>query len=252
MPSRRPGAEAPRSRGESPEVAHFISRNAERRWVALGKGITTGANWESVAELVLASSEERILSQLREIQNPELVVNLGFREDSNLLAGHSLHLYAVAFADRIKERCGVQLSRVRLSKQRDDSTTVEVDEVMQTENPSESPIVTMTTSRSYATPAFGDEVRKNANALGKILVPNIPLRLHVSYLTGLPRTWHRLWQPTISGIFADQSQGEREGSAQIVDLGFDHLSIGEELGHRVQLTISASRISIAGQRSRMQ
>jgi hypothetical protein len=252
MPSRGPGAEAPRSRRESTEVAHFISRNPERRWVALGEGISTGANWESIAELLLKSSEERIRSQLREIQNPELIVNLGFREDSNLLAGHRLHLYAVAFADRIKECCGVQLSRVRLSKQRGDSTTVAVDEVIQAERPSGAPIVTMMTRRSYATPAFGDEVRKNANSLGKVLVPNIPLRLHVSYLTGLPRTWHRLWQPTISGVFADQSQGEREGSAQIVNLGFDHQSIGEELGHRVQLTISASRISIAGQRSRMQ
>ena len=220
--------------------------------MALTKGINTHASWESVAEKILRSSEELILPTLCEIQDPELVVKLGFREDSNLLIGHSLHLYAVAFADRIKDRCGVQLSRVRLSKQRADSTTMEVDQVMQIEHPSESPIVTMTTRRSYATPAFGDEVRENANALGKILVPNVPLRLHMSYRTGLPRTWHRLWQPTISGIFAGQSQGETVGSAQIVDLGFDHLSIGEALGHRVQLAIFASRISIAEQRARNQ
>lgn len=212
MPSRRPGSEASRSRSESPGVARPIFRGEERRWVALGKGINSRENWESVAELVLESSEERIFSHLQKIQNSELVVNFGFREDSNLLASHSLHLYAIAIADRIKERCGVQLSRVRLSKQRYDSTTVEVNEVAQTEYRSDSPTVTMTTSRSYATPAFGDEVRKNASALGKITVPNTPLRLHVSYLTGLPRVWHRLWRPTISGIFADTSQGERVGA----------------------------------------
>jgi hypothetical protein len=246
MPSRRPGVETPRSRRESSQDIYFIVRNAERRLVALREGIKTRASWESIAELLLESSEEWIVSQLREIQNPGLLVNLGFRQDSSLLAGHKLHLYAAAFADQIKERCGVQFSSVRLSKQRGDSTTVAVDEVLQTERPPDSNIVTMVTRRSYATPAFGEEVCENTNSLRKILVPNVPLGLHVSYLTGFPRTWSRLWQPTISGVFADQSQGERIGSAQIVDLGFDHLSIGEELRHRVQLTISASRISIAG------
>lgn len=101
----------------------------------------------------------------------------------------------------------------------------------------------MTTRRSYATPAFGQEVQEATRAFRKIMVPNVPLGLHVSYVTGLPRTWSRLWGPTVSGVFARPSQDEKIDSAQIVELGFDHLSIGERLGHRVQLTISGSRMT---------
>lgn len=241
MPSTRPGAKASRPRYESSQDIYFTVRNTERRWVALHEGIKTRASWESVVERLLESSQQSIVAKLQDIQNPGLVVNLGFQRGSNLLAGHKLHLYAVAFADRLKELSGVQFSSVRLSKRLVDSTTVAVDEALETERPQVSQIATMMTRQSYAKPAFGEEVHENAESLFKILVSKVPLGLHVSYLTGFPRTWARLWQPTISGVFTD-SEGEALTSAQIVDLGFDHLSIGEALRHQVQLTISATRL----------
>jgi hypothetical protein len=167
---------------------------------------------------------------------------LGFRQDSNLLSGHRLQLYAIALADRIKSLSGVQMSSIRLSKRHCDSTSVAVGQALQWMRPAGSPEVTMTTRRSYATPAFAQEVKEATRTFRKIIVPNAPLRLHVSYLTGLPRTWSHLWAPTISGVIALEAQPAEVDSAQIVELGFDHLSIGEELGHRVKLTISASRI----------
>ena len=242
MLTRRAGIDGPRSGHKPPHDPYFTASTDRRSVVVLREGVNTRASWESVAESLVESSEDWIVSQLRGIQHPAFFLDLGFRHHSNLLSEHSLHLYAVAFADRIKELSGIQFNGVRLSKRHGNSTTVAIGEALPTARPLGSTIVTMTTRRSYATPAFGQEVQEATHSLRKIMVPNVPLGLHVSYLTGLPRTWSRLWVPTISGLFALQSQSKKTDSAQIVELGFHHLSIGEQLGHRVQLTISASQI----------
>lgn len=213
--------------------------------VALQQGIKASASWESAAQNVLGSSAQWIVAQCREVQNPALTVHLGFGHAEGLLKGHRLQDYAVAIADSIKELSGVQFHSLRLSKHQGESTTVAIGEATDVGRPRGLRSVIMETRRSYATPAFGDEIRDQTASLGSVLVPNVPLGLQVSYVTGLPRTWSRLWKPTLSGIFVNPVD-----SSQVVDLLFDHWSVGDELGHSVRLTISAWRTSATGQRSK--
>jgi hypothetical protein len=213
--------------------------------VALRQCIKASASWESVAQKILDSSSQWIATQCREAERPALSVNLGFGHDEDLLRSHRLEDYAVVIADLTKELCGVQFQSLRLSKHQGESTTVAIGEATDVGRPPGLRSVTMETRRSYSTPAFGDEICDQTASLGSVLVPNVPLGLQVSYVTGLPRTWSRLWKPTLSGIFAN-----RVDSSQVVDLLFDHRSVGDELGHSVRLTISAWRTSATGQRSK--
>lgn len=245
MPTKPARSESTRSGPKRSRDPNFVAPS-ERRLVVFREGIRSGTEWESVTESLLRSSEDWIVSHSRTIQRPALLLELGFRQDSNLLSVHNLQLYAKALADRIKTVSGVQFSSVRLSKRHSDSTSVAVVQALQWERPAGSTEVTITTRRSYATPAFGQEVEEATRSFRNIIAPNAPLGLHVSYKTGLPRTWSRLWGPTVSGVCARASQKEKVDSAQIVKLGFDHLSVGEQLGHRVQLTISASRMRSEG------
>lgn len=213
--------------------------------VALRQGIKSSASWESVAQKILVSSSQWIATQCREAELPALSVDLGFGHDEDLLRSHRLEDYAVVIADLTKELCGVQFQSLRLSKHQGESTTVAIGEATDVGRPPGLRSVAMETRRSYATPAFGDEICDQTASFGSVLVPNVPLGLQVSYVTGLPRTWSRLWKPTLSGIFAN-----RADSSQVVELLFDHRSVGDELGHSVRLTISAWRTSATGQRSK--
>lgn len=209
--------------------------------VALDQGIKASASWESVAGQILSSSEQWIATQCREALHPALEINLGFRNGDDLSNGHRLQDYSTAIADQIKELCGVQFESLRLRKEESDSTTVAIGEALNVGVLPGRRSIAMETRRSYATRAFVDEVRDRSSSLNSVLVPGVPLGLHVSYVTGLPRTWSRLWQPTVSGVLEDRAE-----SAQIVDMAFDHRSIGDELGHRVRLAIAAWRISADG------
>jgi hypothetical protein len=231
------GSASERKRALDP---YFSLGSQQKRLVVFHTGITSRSTWESVAEPLLKTSEEWVVSQINGIEHPGFVLRLGFAKSSDLLSGHRLHLYAIALADRIKELSGVQFSCVRVSKEHGDSTTLTIGEAVREDRRADSTLVTMTTRRSYATPAFAEEVHESTEPLRKFFVPNRPLGLHVSYSTGLPRTWSRLWGPTVAGVLASTSRGGATDSAQIVELGFDHLSVGDRLGHRVQLAIQAS------------
>lgn len=207
--------------------------------VAIRKGIKARSRWESTAQQILDSSEEWIVAKCAEAQQPALSVNLGFQHETEFLKGHRLQDYSVFIADRIKELCGVQFSSLRIAKKQSKTTTVSVGEMRPEERLAGADAISLLTRRSYATQAYADEVRDHTARLHGILVPNVKLRIHVSYVTGLPRTWSRLWQPTIAAIFANGSPKEEVDSSQAVDMRFDHLSVGDELGHSVRLTISA-------------
>ncbi len=213
--------------------------------VALRECIKASASWEFIAQEILGSSSQWIATRCREVERPALSANLGFGHDEGLLRSHRLEDYAVVIADLTKELCGVQFQSLRLSKHQGVSTTVAIGEATDAGRPPGLRSVAIETRRSYANPAFSDEICDQTASLGSVLVPNVPLGLQVSYVTGLPRTWSRLWKPTLSGIFAN-----RVDSSQVVDLLFDHRSLGDELGHSVRLTISAWRTSATGQRSK--
>jgi hypothetical protein len=69
----------------------------------------------------------------------------------------------------------------------------------------------------------------------------------VSYVTGLPRTWSRLWEPTITGVFGPSTgKSMRPNSSQIIELGLDHRSVGASFEHRIMLNISVSSVRIGG------
>jgi len=230
-----------RSEGK-PDVLPFGAKDVH---IALQEGIKEKDSWESAVQNVLGSSAEWIAAQCRAVQSPALTVNLGFQDVAGLLQGHRLQDYAVVIADGIKELCGVQFLSLRLVKQQGNSTTVAVGEAVDAGQRWGSRSITLETRRSYATSAFSDEIGDHTASLKGVLVPNTPLELHVSYVTGLPRTWSRLWKPTLSGVFAN-----RVDTSQVVDLLFDHRSVGDELGHRVRMSISVRRASVRGQRSK--
>lgn len=211
--------------------------------VVLHESVRGNASWESVAADVLESSEDWIVSQIARSESPVLSLSLGFKDRANLLLGHDLHLYAGAMADRVKTLCDVQFSSIRVAKQHGKASTLALGEAWRklTTHDPEALVAKLITRRSYATPGFIEEVADATQTFGKTIVPDVPLRLQVSYVTGLPRTWCRLWSPTVAAVFSSDSSARGVNSSQIVELGFDHRSIGEKLGHRVQMSIAASR-----------
>lgn len=208
----------------------------------LERGIHGNSDQRSIVDLLLKSSEEWIASSVMGIQRPGLRLELGFKPGVALISGHSLLLYAVALADQAKELAGVQFSSIRMMKRHGDSTTLSIGEVVEAKRPAGAAIAAITTRRSYATPAFASEIQDGTQEVRKVAVTNGPLWFHVSFETGLPRTWSRLWEPTVRGALALQSDDALAGTMRITELGFDHQSVGEQLGHRVQLTLSASRM----------
>ena len=110
-----------------------------------------------------------------------------------------------------------------------------------TQSPNDAVAARLVTRESYAKPDFTEAIREKTQSIRDIAGGNAALRLNVSYVTGFPRTWSRLWKPTIEGIFG-ASAGKRTilDSSQIVELGFDHYSVGARIRHLVVLNISAS------------
>lgn len=230
-----------RLRGEATTPQSALPTNATATRVVLHQGIKGRASWDLVAQEILEVSEDWIASRCQDFDVPGLSVNLGFRQDGHFMMNHCLQDYAVAIADRIKELCGIQFVGLRLTKRKSDLTILGVEQVSNVPPAAELQGVTLETRRSYATPAFEEEVRIGTAPMRNLLVQRAPLKLRVSYVTGLPRTWSRLWKPTIAGVFPDQSGRHGTESSQVVDMGFHHRSVGEELGHGVRLTISAGR-----------
>jgi hypothetical protein len=183
---------------------------------------------------LLDSAERWISSRLDNIENPGVRLDLCLPPDADLLYGHKLHLYAIALADRLKAVTGVQFRSVKLTKRHCVSTKLALASAIPAQPPADATVVTIITRRSYAKPGFAQVVHENTQSIRDIAVHGKGLRLTVSYVTGLPRTWSRLWGPTIMGIVGPL------GSSHIVELGFDHCSVGERLEHQVQITISAS------------
>jgi hypothetical protein len=204
----------------------------------LRRPVEKTAEHDAIIDSLLNASGSWLDAKLRRIGSPGLLLNLGLPAGSSLLHGNMLHLYAISLSDRIKEIAGVQFSCVRLSKRHGDTTALSITEAVVAKRPPAAGTVTLLTRRSYSTPAFANEVSTATESIRNLNAVNKPIRLHLSYVTGLPRTWSRLWGPTMSGIFPHEPQNPQLSAAQIVELGFDHKSVGEQLEHSVQLTVS--------------
>lgn len=189
--------------------------------------------------------ERWIPSRLNGIEDPGIRLDLGLRPDAELLYGHKLHLYAIAFADRLKAVTGVQFRSLKLTKRHGVSTMLSVAPAIPAQPPTDLGAVTIMMRHSYAKPGFAQAIQETTQSIRDIAVGGGPLRLDLSYVTGLPRTWSRLWAPTIMGIFGvREQQGAMMNSSHIIDLSLNHCSIGARLGHYVQLTIFASRVAL--------
>lgn len=193
-----------------------------------------------IADAILESSRKWILERISGLQNPGLQLDLGLDRDVNLLREHKLHLYALALADEVKVLTGIQFACLRITKRYAETTVLSVAEAAPSRRPPHVATASLTTRRSYATPAFVSEVQDATQNIRDTIGPNKPIRLGVRYVTGLPRTWARLWEPTLAGLFPRTSETESR-AAQIVNLALDHRSVGEQLGHRVQMTISTEK-----------
>lgn len=193
-----------------------------------------------VIDCLLESSESWISSRVRGLKQPGLRLDLGLQRRSRLLQGNELHLYAVALADRIKELAGVQFNSVKLTKSYNELSVLSVTEAVPTRTPTEEEAATLITRRSYATPAFAKDVYAATQNIRDVAIRGKPIRMNVSYVTGLPRTWSRLWRPTVSAVWGIESSSPTIDLGQIVDLSLAHISAGERLEHKVLMTISAS------------
>jgi hypothetical protein len=181
---------------------------------------------------------------LEGLTDPGVRFHIALRPDADLLHGHKLSLYAIAVADRIKSLSGRQFSCVKITKGHTAPTTLYVASSVRAPAPTDSVTVTLKTRKSYAKPEYTQVVHEATHPIRAVAASPGPLRLRVSYTTGLPRTWSRLWQPTLTGIFASDPSGNATelDTSRIVQLEFDHRSIGASLDHQVQIAISIAQV----------
>jgi hypothetical protein len=208
---------------------------------ALKGGRQASENYELIADSILQSCGTWE-SRLQEAQYPGIRLDLGSRGQANLLRGHRLDCYAAAFADQVKELTGRQLSSMELTKTANPISALTVGETTPDAAFPGRSAVTITTRRSYATPAFADEIGSATARLRNSLRMDVPLRLDLSFVTGLPRTWSRLWRPTVDAIFGSLQERNAAVADQVTVLKLDHYSVGDELEHKVQISVRASEI----------
>lgn len=210
----------------------------------LHSGIRTEMQHRAAIRSILQSSQEWIISRLDGLERPGLQFSLG-SVVGNLVEGNDLVQYALGLADGIKALAGVQFDSVRLVKRKGaESSFLAVAEARATHAPRRSYSTTITTRSSYAKTAFGQQIYDATKSIRRMVSRGGPVVLNISYVTGLPRTWSRLWVPTVSAVFGPARDGNYVGPSQIVELCFDHRSVGEELQHSVQLTIAASPVKL--------
>ena len=195
--------------------------------------------------LLLDSAEAWIRPRFHEIETPASRLELGLQPDADLLYGHKLHFYATALADRFTAVTGMQLASVRVTKRHSKFTSLAIGSAIPKKPPNDTVEASLIVRHSYAKPDFAEAIREKTQCIRDIAAGNAALRLNLSYVTGFPRTWSRLWEPTIAGIFvAVAGKGTILDSSQIVELGLDHCSVGARIRHLVVLNISASRVRL--------
>lgn len=192
----------------------------------------------AVVDYLIAESDEWIISRLDALAVPGIQVDFGFSSNTDISTGGRLPLFASLIADQIKRIAGIQLSSLKLAKRYAEQTTLAIAEAVPARPASAIATATVSTRRSYVTPRFASEIYDVVGDIRAAVGSRDLLCLKLSYITGLPRTWSRLWLPTISGIFSNESAGVAFDDTQIVELELDHVSVGEKLGHGVKISVS--------------
>lgn len=200
-----------------------------------GHGTALAAMWDS--------AETWMRPRFDDIQAPAARLELGLNRETDLRYGHKLHLYARALADRFKAVKGVQLTSVKLTKSCSDSTNLAIGTAIPTRHPKDATATRLVTRYSYARPEFVNAIHESTQNIRDIATESTTLRLNVSFVTGFPRTWSRLWRPTIEGIFGDSARQQcKLDSSQVVELSLSHTSVGERIRHLVVINVSASTV----------
>lgn len=195
--------------------------------------------WHSaIVDHVVAGSRDWMLTKLETLATPGIRIDFGFPADPDIGDRGRIPLFATLIADRIKEIAGTQFVSLRLSKHCGHQTTLSVADAVPTRPPKAVAAATVLTRRSYATQGFSSEVCDAVGEVRAAIKPRESLILNLSYVTGLPRTWSRLWVPTVNGIFSTESAKDSLSDTQITELGLDHHSVGERLGHGVNISVS--------------
>lgn len=195
-----------------------------------------GIHTTAVIDDLFAQSADWIISQIEKLAEPALRIDFGFPGTGRINSGGGLPALASLIADQIKSSTGKQLASLVITKQDQKQTALTVSEAIPRRPPRAIATAAVTTRRSYTTPRFGEEIHDALSNIRSLANTHPRLALNLSYITGLPRTWSKLWLPTISGIFSNDSTAGRFNDAQIWNLGFHHLSAGEQLGHSVKIS----------------
>lgn len=197
---------------------------------------TSDASQSESTKFLIQSTEEWLCSRVRVTERPELRLDVGLPPQSSLVNGHKLDSYALAFSDRIKALTGRQLHSLRLTKCHNSLTTLRLTEMADTVSPRATRSVAIKTRKSYAKPGFESEIRNATEKFSQLLDKSEQLHLTIAYTTGLPRTWSRLWEPTIKGVLFRPNRNL--DSARISVLHLHRVSLGDSFEHWVEIVIS--------------
>lgn len=201
---------------------------------------------QSRTDRFLNDSEKLLLPDLTALSSSTaLSLNVGIPLNTPLLQKPDLDQYAFLLAERVKQISGNQLASVWCTKRNSKISTISIDSAIPAQSSNIGQTATLITRRSYTKEQFKNEIPDAISGLKPI--QDGPVALHISYVTGLPRTWANLWKPTIDGLGGllgtrNSSEPRKVDAGRIVQLALHHRSDGPELGHSVQITVTASSI----------
>ena len=196
----------------------------------------------------LDDSEKLVSSDLAALPGPTaLLLNVGLPSNKPLLQQPDLDRYAFLLSERLKQFSGQQFASVWCTKRHAEISTISVGLAAPTQPSNFGQTTTLITRRSYGNEQFKSEISDAIADLAPI--EDGPVALHISYVTGLPRTWANLWRPTIEGLggllgMRNPSKPWDVDAGRIAQLALHHRSVGPSLGHSVQITVTAGPVSL--------
>lgn len=203
---------------------------------------------QSRIDRFLDDSEKLVSSDLAALcGSTALLLNVGLPSSRPLLQQPDLDRYAFLLSERLKQISGKQFASVWCTKRHSEISTISVGSAAPVQSSSFGQTATLMTRRSYAKDQFKSEIRDAVADLTPI--EDGPVALHISYVTGFPRTWANLWRPTIEGLggllgMCNPSKPWDVDAGRIVQLALHHRTEGPSLRHSVQITVTAEPISL--------
>lgn len=170
-----------------------------------------------------------------------LRLDVALPRDRVLLDDSRLHDFAYPLVTRLTATVGRQFSSVWCTKRHAALSTITIEPAVPLAARQFGQTTTFVTRHSYAKLGFKEEVRDAVSRLAPI--EEGPVNLHISFLTGFPRTWANLWKPTIDGLGrllgTNPANPWEPHHNRVVELALHHESVGPSMRHKVQVTVSA-------------